>query len=112
MCIITKSKKTIFDLKEELKEEAKELKRSKPVYKNQQRKLNGSDPWSDGETRQAFSDYWNLGSKINKLKYDFRHKHIAYCLLRGTPYELIESPRSDNQPNWTIIEGVKNEYNS
>jgi len=29
----------------------------------------------------------------------YRHKHITYCMLHGTPYEKIEqSTREDNKP--------------
>jgi len=34
----------------------------------------------------------------------YRHYHIAYCMLRGTPYEKIEQRvRENNEPNWTFI---------
>lgn len=33
------------------------------------------------------------------VRYVYRHMHIAYCLLRGTPYEKIEpSVRENNAP--------------
>jgi hypothetical protein len=42
------------------------------------------------------------------LSRDYRLNHVAYCLLRGTPYELIEQPRDENSiPNWLIEEYKK-----
>lgn len=44
-------------------------------------------------------------------KSDYRHRHIAYCLLRGRKYEEIENRcREGNEPNWTIIQEIKDEY--
>jgi hypothetical protein len=45
-----------------------------------------------------------------KKKFECRHKHITYCLLRGTPYEKIENPRKGNEPCWDTIEKLKGEY--
>ena len=42
------------------------------------------------------------------LSRDYRLNHVAYYLLRGTPYELIEQPRDGNDiPNWLIEEYKK-----
>ncbi len=42
---------------------------------------------------------------------DYRHLHIAYCLLRGRKYEQIENKvRPGNEPNWTRIESIMQEY--
>jgi hypothetical protein len=49
--------------------------------------------------------------KLHKLQYNFRHMHIAYCLLRGRKYEEIE--RNCNRvgdPNWTFIKEITNEH--
>ena len=44
-------------------------------------------------------------------KYELRHLHIAYCLLRGIPYEVIEKNVAENhQPSWSKIEKIKEEY--
>jgi hypothetical protein len=41
-------------------------------------------------------------------QYEYRHKHIASCLLRGTPYEAIESKVAEgNEPNWRYIDELK-----
>jgi len=33
---------------------------------------------------------------------DYRHNHIAYCLLRGTPYKMIEKTCIE-EPRWERI---------
>lgn len=53
--------------------------------------------------RQALKD------KDYRLKeecsFQYRHWHIAYCMLRGTPYERIEAKVRDNhEPDWGIID--------
>ena len=49
----------------------------------------------------------------DNLSYTYRHKHIAYCLLRGRTREQIENKvREDNKPNEDYIQellvGYKN----
>lgn len=46
---------------------------------------------------------------LEPLRYKYRHFHIAYCELRGTPYEKIE--RSTNSaPYRKYIEDIKERY--
>lgn len=52
---------------------------------------------------------WKEWSELWVAKHDFRHKHIAYCLLRGRTYEQIEGKLVDAKApdmNWvqTIME--------
>ncbi|MCK5610368.1 hypothetical protein KAR91_51320 [Candidatus Pacearchaeota archaeon] len=48
-------------------------------------------------------------SGLDKLRYDVRHHHIAYCLLRGRELEEIESNCSpDNVPNDMYISKIMN----
>lgn len=42
--------------------------------------------------------------------YRYRHRHIAYCELRGTPREKIELPRENNEPSELLIETVKSKW--
>ena len=42
-----------------------------------------------------------------EMKYEYRHWHIAYCELRGTPREMIEQPAEENQPSESFIQHVK-----
>ena len=45
---------------------------------------------------------------LDRLRYEARHHHIAYCLLRGRSMEEIEStPREDNAPNAPYIDEIK-----
>ena len=41
------------------------------------------------------------------LSRTYRLNHIAYCLLRGTPYESIEQPRYGNEISQFLIEEYK-----
>lgn len=52
-----------------------------------------------------------LDSEISGLKYEVRHKFIAYCELRGTPYEKIEKPHPNNPSNREFIENIKKNIN-
>jgi hypothetical protein len=49
-------------------------------------------------------------SKLVELRRDYRHRHIAYCLMRGTPYECIEKPRQGNEPDMAYIQEIQNAY--
>jgi len=51
-------------------------------------------------------DLWKLGM----IRNDYRHKHIAYCELRGRKREVIEIPRDNNKPNETVIDRIKNKW--
>lgn len=51
--------------------------------------------------------------EVVSLKRTYRHRHIAYCLLRGRLYEQIESRcREGNEPDWNFIQEIKDEYTS
>lgn len=46
-----------------------------------------------------------------KASYQYRHMHIAYCEMRGTPYERIEPKvREGNEPDRTQIDHYKEQY--
>jgi hypothetical protein len=47
---------------------------------------------------------------IWKRKYEYRHKHIAYCQLRGRRREQIERPASWNLPNEDYILELMEKY--
>jgi len=88
--------KTIKSLKAELKLEAKELRNTKTETKTLQRK----------------NEYaGSLQYSIRGLKRSYRHRHIAYCMLRGKKYEEIElTCRSDNEPDFSYIEEIYDAY--
>ena len=79
----------LSEIKVELKQEALLIRKQKLEYKDYQRG-NGNAPWS----KAGYVSSWN-----------WRHKHIAYCLLRGRTYEQIEGKcREDNKPNMLLVE--------
>ena len=82
-------------LKTELKELAREIREWK--YKR--------DHWYDYDTVQ-----WEFQYEVMREAREFRHKHIAYCLLNGTPYELIEQPRENNKPDMIYVQMIMEEY--
>jgi hypothetical protein len=49
----------------------------------------------------------DIQSDLLKLKYEFRHNHIAYCELRGRTRERIEIPSEFNLPNEDYIKKIK-----
>lgn len=42
-----------------------------------------------------------------RSSHEFRHKHIAYCELRGKAREVIEQPREGNEPDEKYIQKIK-----
>ncbi len=79
-------------LKSELKELAREIKYWKPKRKLKNR---GNNLLSD------------IHFKLRQRKYEFRHRHIAYCELNGRKREEIERPALDNLPNEDYVESIK-----
>jgi len=66
---------------------------------------------SEIKTHQRADKYaGSLQNKLRYLKHDFRHKHIAYCLMRGVHLELIETPRADNKPNLDLVRSIMDEH--
>ena len=79
-----------------LKAEAKALRDLKAEIKDKAR--NG---------KMAGGDQCNLVYK----KHEWRHKQIAYCLLKGRTYEQIEGVvREGNEPNQALINKYKEEF--
>ena len=86
----------LISLKEELKSIAKQITNNKKEIKETQRK-----------GKYAGS----LQYETLKEQRDYRHKHIAYCLLRGRKYEEIENKtREGNEPNLAIIKKIQEAY--
>lgn len=46
--------------------------------------------------------------KLDRLRYEYRLTHIAYCEVRGKERSEIEIPREDNLPNEIEIAKIKN----
>lgn len=80
------------ELKIELKSITNEIISRKKDLKDYQKKHNGYD-----------GGYYFI---LFKLKYEYRHKHIAYCQLKGRKYEEIESANTHTDPNFTYIQEI------
>lgn len=81
------------ELKSELKQLAKSIRAARITHKTAQRE-NGYNG--------------NL-HPLQKLSREFRHKHIAYCLLHGTPMDRIEV-KTNNPPNQELIKEAMEHY--
>lgn len=86
----------IYILKSYLKEQAALIRATRKELKEHQRTHGGC---SDG--------YF---SKLKKLSWDYRHHHIAYSMLKGKVYEVIESPKTICAPDFEAIKGIKDAY--
>lgn len=52
--------------------------------------------------RESVRDHEDAKHRFLSRKY--RNAHIAYCMLRGTEYQRIESKvRENNEPDWSVI---------
>ena len=88
-------------MKSELKELAQKIKTTKPQYREAQSVYDKSAiPSTDryGHSYQKKDDAlgtaaWKLSSDLGHIRYEFRHRHIAYCLLRGRKMEQIENTK-------------------
>jgi hypothetical protein len=88
-------RKELLGLKEELKQLAKNIKKTRAEFKDAQ--------------RHGLNIYGSL-RKLFKYRYEFRHKHIVYCQLRGRSREQIEIPRENNRPNEKYIDDLMGQY--
>lgn len=67
------------------------------------------------KTQEQKDNYWawkrEKGIMYTDLSKEYRHMHIAYCLLKGRKYEEVENKvREGNSPNWSKIEQIMKEY--
>lgn len=63
--------------------------------------------------RKRLTEANMLQSKLSHEKRTFRHRHIAYCLLRGRTMEQIECKvRQNNEPNMKIVEDYMRQFSS
>lgn len=77
---------------------AKRISENKEIRKEKQRK----NPY--------LVSHWEIEYNLIELKKEFRNRHIAICLLRGKTYEQIENKCAENnEPNFELIEEIKNE---
>jgi len=86
----------ILAFKNELKQLASKIKINKRTLK---------------ETQRSGVYAGELQFKLKLERWQYRHKHIAYCLMRGTKYEQIESKCAENnKPDQELIRSWINEY--
>jgi len=52
----------------------------------------------------------DIENDIRKLKFKFRHHHIAYCEMRGRTREQIEQPAEGNYPDQYTVTNIKKEW--
>jgi hypothetical protein len=83
-------KETIAIVKEELKAKAKKLSALKIEIK---------------ETMRSGKYAGRLQGNLIDDVCEWRHKHIAYCMLKGRTLDEIESNcREDNKPNLSVVQ--------
>lgn len=80
--------KKIYELKVNLKQLAVQIQTTKKAFKESQR----TGEYSPGS-------HWDFRA----LRREIRHKHIAYCQLRGRTREQIERPGEGNRPDEKLI---------
>lgn len=93
-------------LKNWLKTSAVEIRLRKNLFKDHQRNDYGGFSWNSKEYKEYSDNFVNL----NKLRREYRHRHIAYSELRGKIRSQIENPRENNLPNEEWIDKIKIEY--
>jgi hypothetical protein len=92
------------ELKAELKELAKEIKAAKIRRDNW---WNYKHELPDYFQNQSQSVFMYRAARKSR---EFRHKHIAYCLLRGRSYEQIEQPHKYNKPDMIYVQMIMEEH--
>lgn len=85
------------ELKQELKDLAKEIRNWKSKRKPRNRVGLGLSQWQ-------------VEAEVNYRSNEFRHKHIAYCQLRGRERYQIERPAEDNLPKESWIKEIMDEH--
>ena len=90
------NKTAYLNLKQELKDLAQQIRKTRFQYKEAQR---------NNLIRVANK----LLRQLLELSYNARHKHIAYSELRGRTRDQIERPREGNKPNERLIQKIKDQ---
>jgi len=91
-------------LKSELKDLAKKIKELKHKRDNWWNFKHEVADYQQNYVQSIFM--WKAFEKAR----EFRHKHIAYCLLRGRLYEQIEQPREGNEPDMIYVQMIMEEH--
>ncbi len=100
------TKKQLAELKQELKTLAARLKEQKPAFRKMQSaqsKSTEAKAPSENDVLLAMRSMW-------RNKYEYRHKHIVYCLARGRSRDEIEQPSESNMPDEMYIKNLLMQY--
>jgi hypothetical protein len=87
---------SLKELKKILKDLAVQITASKAACKKYQKEHRGHDGGHYAE--------------INGKRCEYRHLHIAYCLIRGRNYACIEKPREGNEPDMAYVNKIREQY--
>lgn len=97
--------KKLQELKSWLKTATTEIRLRKNLYKEHQRKGYHAFGWNTPE----YKEWVRNSSELPNLRWEYRHKHIAYSELRGKSRNQIESKCSNPAKEQWIME-IKEEY--
>ena len=90
-------KSRLKEIKEMLKKEAKEIRTLRHDCKDTQRGIK--------EGKLVYQE------DVASASWKWRHKHIAYCMIRGRSYEEIERKcHEGNEPSFQLVEKYKEEF--
>lgn len=92
----------IKKLKAELKALASTISKSRSQFKDAQRFVAKQE--THDSIQRAWKDAGRSEAELSRARYEYRHKHIVRCILRGTPREKIEQPKEENKPSEKYIE--------
>jgi len=103
--IIIKEKPSIKEMKQQLKDSANDIKKNK-IFWRKEGTPSLNEIWNKGNV--DWPTYYALRKRLNEERpcdpHQYRHMHIAYCLLRGRTYKQIEnSVREGNKPSKALI---------
>ena len=97
----------ILKIKNENKALAEDIKQLKLRRKPSEAERLGKYEVTSETGKEIFKRSW---WSVDSLSWEFRHRHIAYCELRGRKREEIEKPADDNLPREDKIEKYKSDW--
>ena len=86
----------LYTLKKYLKDQIKIIRASKKALKDHQKKHAG---WDGG--------YF---STLKNISRDYRHHHIAYSMLKGKAYEVIERANTRIAPDMDLVKEIRDAH--
>ena len=100
--------------KEWLKQTAIEIRKTKEEWKHNQRTYDFTFPrWNDPKWEEKLrerSKMYAPAGKLWRLSREYRHRHIAYSLVRGSTYYQIErTVRDGNEPDMKLVTKILEE---